>query len=515
MNNKLNPFKHLKNDIPASIIVFLVALPLCLGIAQVSGAPALAGLISGIVGGIIVGSLSGSSLGVSGPAAGLAVIVLAAINSFGGLENGGFEIFLVAVVLSGIIQVIMGFAKAGIIGYYFPSSVIHGMLSGIGIYIFMKQIPVIFGITGGIDYSQLATSVNPQIMLIAAVSLSILILWETKFIKKFKVTQLIQGPLIAVIAGIVIVSVLTSSFGLIIDKEFAANYMVVIPEINSVKDFIVYPDFNALTNPKVYSTALVIAVVASIETLLCTDASDKMDPLKRLTPTNRELKAQGVGNIISGLIGGLPITQVIVRSSVNMQSGGKTKAAAVIHGFLILISVISIPFVLNLIPKATLAAILMLVGYKLAKPALFKKMYKDGWDQFVPFVVTALGIVLTDLLVGIGLGMAVAIFIILYNNYKVTYQLNEEKENGKKKYSLEFSENITFLNKAAIQKTLTEVPENSIVEIDGSKTHFIHQDVLEIIDDFKQNAKSRNILVRKNNLVKFNKEEFEKYYQKN
>ncbi len=504
-NNKLNPFKNFKDDIPASIVVFLVAMPLCLGIALASGAPLFAGLISGIIGGIVVGALSGSPLGVSGPAAGLAVIVLNAIS-----DLGGFEIFLVSVILAGILQVIMGFAKAGIIAYFFPSSVIHGMLAGIGIIISLKQIPHALGydsdpqgdfgfvqVDGHNTFSELLHMLNfisPGVFIISAVSLLILILWETSLFKNFKFTKLVQGPLVAVIVGIILNSLFASIPSLAVSKA----HLVSVPVPDSVSGFFsnfTLPDFGALTRPDVYMTAIVIAAVASIETLLCVEATDKQDPLKRVTPTNQELKAQGVGNIIAGFIGGLPLTQVIVRSSANMQSGGKTKASAIIHGILLLVSIIIIPNILNLIPLGVLAAILLVVGFKLAKPSLFKKMYKEGKGQFAPFIITILGIVFTDLLTGIGMGMVVAIFIVLRNNYKIPFKMQSENLEGKDKLKIILSEDVTFLNKASILKTLAQIPDNTLVEIDASQTKFIHFDVIEIIEDFKVNAESRNISV--------------------
>ncbi|HFA49335.1 MAG TPA: SulP family inorganic anion transporter [Bacteroidetes bacterium] len=509
-NNKLSPFKNFKDDIPASIVVFLVAMPLCLGIALASGAPLFAGLISGIVGGIIVGALSGSPLGVSGPAAGLAVIVLNAIT-----DLGGFEIFLVSVILAGIIQLIMGFAKAGIIAYFFPSSVIHGMLAGIGIIIALKQVPHAFGydsdpegdfgfvqVDGHNTFSELIHMLNfihPGVLIISSISLIILILWETKLFKNFKFTKLIQGPLVAVIVGIILNSVFAA------DPNFAIapKHLVTIPIAESMSGFFsnfTLPDFSALSRVDVYITAIVIAVVASLETLLCVEATDKQDPYKRVTPTNRELKAQGVGNIIAGFIGGLPLTQVIVRSSANMQSGGKTKTSAIVHGMLLLISIVAIPKILNLIPLGVLAAILLVVGYKLAKPALFKKMYKEGLGQFVPFVVTILGIVFTDLLTGIALGMVVAVFIILRNNYKIPFKMQKENLEGRDKIKIALSEDVTFLNKASILKTLEQIPSGTSVLIDASNTKFIHFDVIEIIENFKISAKSRNIKVTVINL---------------
>ncbi|NQX96575.1 MAG: SulP family inorganic anion transporter [Flavobacteriales bacterium] len=503
LNNKMSPFKNFKDDIPASIVVFLVAMPLCLGIAMASGAPLFAGLISGIIGGIIVGALSGSPLGVSGPAAGLAVIVLNAIT-----DLGGFEIFLVAVILSGVLQLIMGFAKAGIIAYFFPSSVIHGMLAGIGIIIFLKQIPHAFGydkdpegdfgfnqVDGHNTFGELINMlgfISPGVLIISIISLLILILWDTPFFKKLPFTKLIQGPLVVVALGVIMGLIFES----IPSLKISADHMVSVPIPKSIGGFFnnfTLPDFTALSNPNVYITAIVIAVVASLETLLCVEASDKQDTLKRITPTNKELKAQGIGNIIAGFIGGLPVTQVIVRSSANQQSGGKTKASTIIHGVLLLISIIAIPKILNLIPLGVLAAILLVVGYKLAKPALFKKMYKDGLGQLIPFVVTVLGIVFTDLLMGIALGMVVAIFIILRNNFKIPYKMQRENLEGKEKIRIVLSEDVTFLNKASIQKSLAEIPDNTSVEIDAKNTHFIHHDVIEIIEDFEINAKNRNI----------------------
>ncbi len=510
--SKLNPLKHLKHDIPASIVVFLVAMPLCLGIALASGAPLFAGLISGIIGGIVVGALSGSPLGVSGPAAGLAVIVLNAIT-----DLGGFEIFLVAVIIAGIIQLIMGFAKAGIIAYFFPSSVIHGMLAGIGIIIFLKQIPHAFGYDkdpeGDFEFNQLdghntfdeliymQDFISPGVVIISIVSLLILILWDTKFFKKMKFTKLVQGPLVAVIAGII----LNSFFKGIPGLNISADHMVSVPIPETAEAFFgnfSLPDFSALANPKVYVTAVIIAVVASLETLLCVEASDKQDTMKRITPTNRELKAQGIGNIIAGFVGGLPVTQVIVRSSANQQSGGKTKASTIIHGMLLLLSVVAIPHVLNLIPLGVLAAILLVVGYKLAKPSMFKRMYKEGFGQFVPFVVTILGIVFTDLLMGIALGLVVAIFIILRNNFKIPFQLQQFSAEGQRKFKIILSQDVTFLNKASVLNVLKEIPSNAFVEINATDAQYIHFDVVEIIEDFEINAKMHNIEVEVIDLYK-------------
>lgn len=495
-------FKNLKYDLPASLIVFLVAVPLCLGIALASGAPLFSGIIAGIVGGIIAGILSGSQLGVSGPAAGLAVIVLTAIQ-----ELGAFEIFLMAVVIGGIFQLILGYAKAGIIGYYFPSSVIKGMLSGIGIIIFLKQIPHAVGYDkdyeGDLAFNQpdghntfselfyMFEAMSMGAIIISSISILLLILWEQPFMKKIKVFQIVQGPLVVVGLGIVLNLIFQNMIGLALNPD----QVVSIPVSESLGGFInqfTLPDFNAISNPAVWITGMTIAVVASLETLLCLEATDKLDPFKRVTPANRELKAQGVANIVAGLIGGLPITQVIVRSSTNIQSGGRTKVSAIFHGIILLVSAMAIPALLNLIPLASLAAILFLVGYKLAKPSLFKQMYSLGKTHFVPFMVTILGIVFTDLLTGIGMGLAVAIFYVLYNNYKKPF-LFEDKHFKDGKIHLVLAEDVTFLNKASIQRTLSQIPDGSKVVIDASKTINIDFDVIEIIDEFEVNAKYRNI----------------------
>jgi MFS superfamily sulfate permease-like transporter len=496
-----SPLGSLRYDIPASVVVFLVALPLCLGIALASGAPLIAGIIAGVVGGIVVGGLSGSHTGVAGPAAGLAVVVLTAIE-----ELGSYEIFLVAVVLAGILQMVLGYLRAGIIGYYFPSSVIKGMLAGIGVLIFLKQIPhalgydkepegsMEFAVAGGettLTILQDAigrVSVGP--LVITAVALAILILWETKAIKGNRVLSLVPGPLLAVVVGVV----LGLGFGGNELLALSGTQLVSLPVAEGLGDmstYLTFPNFGeGLVMPAVYKAAGVIAVVASLETLLCVEATDKLDPFKRVTPTNRELKAQGAGNLISGLIGGLPVTQVIVRSSANIQAGGRTKASAVIHGVLLLVGALALPTVLNLIPLATLAAILLIVGYKLAKPSLFAKMYSEGRGQFVPFVVTVVGIVFTDLLVGIGIGMAVAVFALLWENYSHPYRIQVE-EGGTTHIAL--SEQVSFLNKASVLTALASIPDRTTVVIDVTASRFLHHDVQEIIENFIVSATEREL----------------------
>ena len=498
-------FKNLKNDAPASIVVFLVAVPLCLGIALASGAPLFSGIIAGVIGGIVVGALSGSQLGVSGPAAGLAVIVLTAIQ-----DLGAFDIFLLAVVIGGVFQFILGVLRAGIIGYYFPSSVIKGMLSGIGIIIILKQIPHAFGYDkdyeGSLAFAQpdghntfselyyMFEAISPGAVIITLVSLLILILWEQPFMKKIKAFNLIQGPLVVVLLGIALGQIFMST-----SVALNATQIVSIPVANDFAGFLnlfSLPDFSQWNNPQVYIVAITIAVVASLETLLCLEATDKLDPYKRVTPANQELKAQGIGNVISGLIGGLPITQVIVRSSTNIQSGGRTKMSAILHGVILVVCAVAIPSFLNMIPLASLAAILFLVGYKLAKPALFKQMYKMGWSYFIPFTVTILAIVFTDLLMGIGIGMAVAIFYILLNNYNKPFLFErDEKSAANGVYRIKLAEDVTFLNKANIQRALNAVPNNKKVIIDGSQSINIDKDVIEIVEEFEINAKLKNIEV--------------------
>ncbi len=495
----------LKRDLPASIVVFLVAVPLCLGIALASGAPLVSGLIAGIVGGIVVGVLGGSSLGVSGPAAGLAVIVLTAIQ-----ELGAFDIFLVAVVLAGIIQLGLGYARAGVIAYYFPSSVITGMLSGIGIVIFLKQIPHAFGYDkdpegdlsffqpdGETTFSALVSafqSINFGALLITAVSLAILIAWEQKRVKGHKILGLVPGPLLAVTTGIILAWVLGSSDSL----SLRANQFVSIPltdGLASLLALLTFPDFSALGSTAVYKVALVLAVVASLETLLCVEATDKLDPLKRVTSADRELKAQGVGNILAGLVGGLPITQVIVRSSANIQAGGRTRASAIAHGFLILVSVIALPSLMNMIPLASLAAVLFLVGYKLAKPSLFKKMFREGPGVYVPFGVTILGIVFTDLLTGIALGLVAAIGRLLIENFRLPFESYRFPQERGENIRIVLAQQVTFLNKASIRQFLNSIPDDAKVEIDARASAYVHGDVVEIIDDFVAGAGSRNLQV--------------------
>lgn len=488
--------RDLKYDFPASIVVFLVALPLCLGIALASGAPLFAGLLTGIIGGIVVASFSGSQLSVSGPAAGLTVIVLGAIE-----QLGAFETFLLAVLLAGIIQVVLGIIRAGMIGNYFPSSVILGMLAAIGIIIILKQLPHAVGYDssffGEESFIQLNSentfsalqkafgAINYGATTICALSLAILIFWP-----KFKKLSIVPAPLVVVILGVL----LSLSFAGT-SLELAENHLVVIPVVNSFNEFLglfTFPDFTQIVNKEVWIVAITIAIIASLETLLSLEAVDKIDPFKRVSPTNRELFAQGIGNMSSGLLGGLPLTAVIVRSSANVNSGGRTRQSAILHGIWLLLAVITIPSIINLIPLSCLAAILLHTGYKLAKPSSFKQMWHKGLDQFVPFVVTILAVVFTDLLTGVGVGLLVAMFYILRDNLSNAFEYDVEENEDGAKITFTLAEEVTFLNKAAIQKALYGLPRriNEII-VDGSQSRFIDKDVIEVIKDFEQNAVSK------------------------
>lgn len=495
MNKKI---ESLKADLPAGLVVFLVALPLCLGIALASTGRSdllFSGIIAGVVGGIVVGIVSNSSLGVSGPAAGLVVIVLTAIEKL-----GSFEAFLLAVALAGVIQIILGTIKAGIIAYFFPSSVIKGMLTAIGIILILKQIPHALGYDedfagdffleqkdGHNTFSELyyAFKFNTKgAIIISVVSLLILMFFETKIMKKIKLFSFVPGALIVVFVGILLNYLFTLYAP---DFVVGGKHLVQLPVASSPQEFVSFftlPDFSFITNPQVYIVAITLAIVASLESLLCVEATDKLDPWKRRTSANRELIAQGAGNLVSGLIGGLPVTQVIVRSSANINSGGKSKFSAIFHGIILLVSAVFIPKFLNLIPLAALAAILLMVGYKLAKPQLFIQMYKLSKLQFIAFVVTIVAIIATDLLKGIFIGMAVALFYVLRRNYLNPSKLTKEVINGKEIYKLTLSEETTFLNKASIAKTLDEIPDNSTLVIDGEKTFFIAYDVQENIQEF-------------------------------
>ncbi len=501
-NLELNKYflkKNLTKDLPSSVVVFLVALPLCLGVALASGAPLFAGLIAGIVGGIVVGAISGSQLSVSGPAAGLTVIVFGAIA-----QLGSYQTFLLAVVLAGFMQLLLGLIKAGTVGNYFPSSVIEGMLAGIGLILILKQLPHALGVDADFlgdeefyqsdnknTFSAITSALNQfsfAAVMISVLSVLILIYWP-----KFKKISIIPAPLVVVVLGISL-----SLFFKGTTKALEAEHMVNIPIVNNWQAFVnlfSLPNFAAIGNKQVWIVALTIAIVASLETLLSIEAVDKIDPIKRISPTNRELLAQGTGNIISGMLGGLPMTSVIVRSSANVNAGGRTKMAAILHGGWLLLALLLIPGVINMIPLACLSAILLVTGYKLTRISLFKSMFKKGWDQFLPFAVTVLAVVFTDLLNGVANGMLLSIFYLLRTNMRNPYFYKIQQDGDQKNIRILLAEEVSFLNKAAIQVLLTNIPKETNVIIDGSKARYIDPDVLEIIFNYKHNAYTKGIIV--------------------
>lgn len=505
MTKKINLFANLKSDIPAGLVVFLVALPLCLGIALASGAPPLSGIIAGVVGGIVVGYFSNSHLSVSGPAAGLTAIVLSAIT-----DLGAFNIFLTAGLIAGLLQLILGYIKAGSISNYFPTNVIEGMLAGIGVIIILKQIPHALGYdfelegdesffqaNGGNIIETIHEALNSLhfgAITITLVSLAILLMWTNiPFLSKLK---LVPGALVAVIVGIILNEVFISTGS---SLAISSEHLVSLPIPETVQDFkniVLLPDFSAFLNYKVWIVGATIAIVASIETLLCIEAADRMDAQKRLTNTNIELKAQGIGNIVSSLIGGLPLTSVVVRTSTNNSAGAKSKMSTIIHGVFLLLSVLTIPFLLNKIPFATLAAVLFLVGYKLAKPSVIIHFWKKGKYQFMPFIATLLGVVFLDLLKGVALGILISVVFIIRGNMQRAYRFRKDKYEEGDIIRIDLAQEVSFLNKAAIKNTLNEIPENSKVIINAQDTVYIAHDVLDLINDFKNvRAKEDNIKV--------------------
>lgn len=492
--------KYTGADFSASVVVFLVALPLCLGIALGSGAPLFSGIIAGIVGGIVIGLLSGSQLSVSGPAAGLTVIVATAI-----IKLQVYEAFLLAVVLGGIFQLVLGFIKAGVIGDYVPNSVIKGMLAAIGLILILKQMPHLVGYdkdyAGDETFAQTDTNntfsslfnsfnaVTAGAVIIGFMSLLILILWESKLFKSQKWLQLIPGPLVVVLAGVFINQ---AFYGYSPNLGLEQKHLVSLPiagDVSAFLSFFTFPDFSHIADPEVWITGVTLAIVASLETLLSIEAVDKLDPLKRITPANRELKAQGIGNIVSGMIGGLPLTSVVVRSSANVMAGAKSKASTIMHGLLLLLSVFFIPRLLNLIPLSALAAILIFTCYKLAKVSLFKRFYTKGWDQFVPFVVTIAAILVTDLLIGIIIGIGVGLFFMIRSNFRSSVFV----VNDNNKYLVRLRKDVSFLNKPIIKQKLEAVPENAYVLIDATRADFIDKDIIEEINNFLLHAHLKNI----------------------
>ncbi len=511
MRLEANVFDHLKCDLPAGIVVFLVSIPMSLGIALASGAPLFSGLCTGIIGGLIVAPLSDSKLGISGTAAGLSVLVFTAIQEL------SFTGFLLALVIMGMIQILLGLLQAGMIAHYFPSSVINGMLSGIGIILFLKQLPHALGYDSDYEgdfsffqsdhsssFSELINAVefiSPTAAVIALISLAVLILWERPFIKSLPFIRLYQGVLLAVILG-----VMSNQYLLSVSPELALSdrHLVTVPVFDNFSSLLAQfhsPDFSLLNQSQVYVTAVTLALVASLETLICLEVTDKLDPYRRFSSTRRELIAQGLGNIGCGLIGGLPLSQVIVRSSINIQAGARTKAAGFIQGLLILLTVKLIPDWLNLIPLASLASVLLVVSYKLINPAVFKTMYQAGIYHFIPFCITILGLVFTDLLTGIIIGLVVSLFAVLLENYKSVSYFREAMIGNKLFFRL--SEHVSFLNKANIKYTLDNVPANTEVVIDATRSKYMDYDVYEIIEDFKQEAQFKNIKLTLENMRGF------------
>jgi len=492
----------LKYDGPAGTVVFLVALPLCLGIALGSGAPLFSGIIAGIVGGIVVGAFSGSHVSVSGPAAGLATIVAGAIQGV-----GSFEGFLVAVVLSGVIQIAFGVLKFGMVADYVPSSVIKGMLAGIGVLIVLKQIPHALGrdtdyigdfsfleLSGNNTLSEIASAVagaSTGVVIISIVGLALLLAWDTLG-SKFRLLKSVPGPLVVVALGIG----LNQTF-----RAFAPGLQVVqqehlvnLPVPASLADFLgqfTLPNFSMIANKAVWTAALTIAVVGSLETLLSLEAADRLDPYKRISPSSRELRAQGIGNIVSGLIGGLPITSVVVRSAANVGAGVRTRMSTIIHGALLLLSVILLPAVLRLTPLASLATILIVTGFKLTKPALYRSVYAQGWDQFIPFLTTILAVVFIDLLTGVMVGVACGVFFVIRTNHHEAITVVNKESN----YLFRFTKDASFINKNEFRRKLRGLPDGSHVLIDGTRALFIDHDITEIVDDFRQLAPYKNIQI--------------------
>jgi MFS superfamily sulfate permease-like transporter len=487
-------------DFTASLVVFFVALPLCLGIALASGAPIISGLIAGIVGGLIVGLISGSNTSVSGPAAGLTVVVLSSIE-----QLNSFQIFLSALVIAGIIQIILGFIGAGIIGNFVPSAVIKGMLAAIGIILIFKQLPHAFGYDkdyeGDESFEQLdqhntfselfelSNHFTLGAIIIAIITFLILYFGESEKIKKISFFKLVPISLIAIVIG-TIISILFENFSETFKLE--PEHLVQIPNVTDKANFN-FPDFSQIANILVWGVAIKLALVASLETLLSIEATDKLDPEKRITPTSRELMAQGTGNLFSGLVGGLPITAVIVRSSANIVAGNKTKLSAMLHGFMLVIFVLLFPQLLNKIPLSALAVLLMFVGFKLTKPALYKHQLKSGIDQFLPFIITIIAIVFSDLLIGVAIGLFVSFFFIIRSSFQRAVSITIDEKN----YLIKLKGNVSFLNKAFLREKFESIPEESYMIIDGSAATYIDKDIIELLDDLQELATHRNIKIEK------------------
>lgn len=492
-----------RSDVPASIVVSLVALPLCLGVALASGAPLFSGLIAGIIGGIVVGAVSRSPLSVSGPAAGLTVIVFEAIESL-----PSYQVFLAAVVIAGVIQIAFSFSRSGILSEFVPSSVITGMLAAIGLILILKQVPhavgydadyegsfEFFSRDGSNTFSTFWQSVmqviTPGALIIGVVSL-VFIFWWDKVKPKDGPLRFVPGPLLVVLIGVFGNMML----GLVRPEWLLGpKHLVQVPIAKSLGEFanlLTFPDFSAIGNAAMWTTAVTLAIVASLESMLSVKAVDEIDPRRRTTDKNRELLAQGTGNIVSGMLGGLPVTSVIVRSSANVDSGAESKLSTILHGFWLLVSVALIPAILNLIPLSALAAVLIATGYKLTKPKLFIVRYKQGWSQFVPFVVTVVAILFTDLLEGIVIGLAVGFAFVIARNFRTAITFACEGEDC----LVRARRNLYFIHKYELQQALERVPDDANLLIDLSSTNYVDLDNVDIINAFIKGAEFRNIKVQ-------------------
>jgi len=488
----------IKHDLPAGLYVFLVALPLCLGIALASGAPLYAGLLSGIIGGVMVSLISGAQLTVSGPAAGLSTMVAATIISL-----GDYKVFLLAVIVAGFFQLLLGLLKLGAIANYFPSSVIKGMLAAIGIILISKQIPLGLGYdqpdfwSSGFlklfssehflgNFERFNHQITRGTILITLISLAVLIVLQQPFAKKLKV---IPAPLLVVLIGVVANIIFIN-----LASGFSLKQTQLVNISSNIFDSILFPDLSKLfSNIEIWKDGILIGILATLETLLCVEAVDKLDKRNRITPVNRELIAQGIGNMTCGLLGAIPITAVVVRGSANVDAGGRTKLSAFTHGLFLLIAVLLFPFLLNKIPYASLAAILLITGFNLTKPKLYRNMWNLGRKQFIPFMITIIVILLTDLLIGVSIGLFISIFYIVQNNFKDEFNITKSHHLGIDTQYIKLNSNVTFLNKVKLRKVLDEVPEYSTLTIDGSDCHFIDYDILEIISEYQSKAHNRHI----------------------
>ncbi|RKY17955.1 MAG: sulfate transporter [Planctomycetota bacterium] len=488
----------LARDASAGVAVFLVALPLCLGVALASGAPLLSGIIAGVVGGVLVAWLSGSHTSVSGPAAGLAAIVAVQIETL-----GSFEAFLTAVVLAGVMQIVLGVIRAGALAAFFPSSVIKGLLSAIGITLVLKQIPHLVGYDpdwfGDMSFRQLdgentfsalasaAGSMHAGAVLVGLVSLGLLVFWERTPLRRLPLPAML-----VVVAGGILMALGLERLGE--GWLLGSAHLVQVPVSRSVADFFAAlpsPDSSAFWDSRVHIAAATVTIVASLETLLNLEAVDKLDPQRRVSPPNRELVAQGVGNLTCGLLGGLPLTSVVVRSSVGLDAGGQTRLTCFVHGLLLLGLVLLAPTLLNMIPLSCLAAVLIVTGAKLASPRLIRSMWVQSRDQFVPFAATVVGILLTDLLVGIFVGLTVALLFVLRLNLKAPLRVTPERQPGGDVLRIELSGQVTFLSRASLRAGLHAIPEGAHAVIDARKTVTMDPDVLELVREFERELAPR------------------------